>query len=197
MKRLLIMGPPGVGKGTQGKRIAEHYMIPSISTGDIFRANVAEGTKLGLEVKRIMAEGGYVNDDLTNEIVAHRLVEDDATTGWLLDGYPRTLPQVEALDRTLAANGKQLDAVISLQADVDEVVARLHKRAVEENRDDDTPEAIRARQQKYLKETSPLLDVYRSRGLLIEVDGAGSIDEVGSRILAALESHPHLVKDSR
>jgi adenylate kinase len=171
-------------------------MIPSISTGDIFRANVAEGTKLGLEVKRIMAEGGYVSDDLTNEIVAHRLVEDDATTGWLLDGYPRTLSQVEALDRALAANGKQLDAVISLQADIDEVVARLHKRAVEENREDDTPEAIRARQQKYLNETSPLLDLYRSRGLLIEVDGVGSIDDVAARVMEALESHPHLMKDS-
>jgi len=195
MKRLLIMGPPGAGKGTQAKAIAEHYLIPAISTGDIFRANVAEGTKLGLEVKRIMAEGGYVGDDITNEIVAHRLVEDDATTGWLLDGYPRTLPQVEALDKALEASGKKLDGAISLQADVEEVVARLHKRAQQEGREDDTPEAIRARQEKYLKETSPLLELFRERGLLIEVDGLGAVEEVSKRILRAIEEHAQRVTD--
>jgi len=143
-----------------------------------------------------MAEGGYVGDDITNEIVANRLVEDDATTGWLLDGYPRTLRQVEALDEMCAQHGRQLDAVVSLQADVDEVVARLHKRAVQEGREDDTPEAIRARQDKYVAETSPLLDLFRNRGLLVEVDGLGSVDDVAARIFAALDQHGSLVDDA-
>jgi adenylate kinase len=187
--RLLIMGPPGAGKGTQAKRICEHYHIPAISTGDIFRANVAEGTPLGLKVKAIMAEGGYVGDDITNEIVANRLVEDDATVGWLLDGYPRTMGQVEVLDQMMAERGHGLDAVLCLVTDVDEVVARLHKRAVEEGREDDSPEAIRARQEKYLLETSPLIDTFRERDLLVEVDGLGPIDEVTQRIFTALDTH--------
>ena len=189
MMRLLIMGPPGAGKGTQAKRISEHYHIPAISTGDIFRANVAEGTPLGLKVKAIMAEGGYVGDDITNEIVANRLIEDDATVGWLLDGYPRTMGQVEVLDQMMAERGHGLDAVLCLVADVDEVVARLHKRAVEEGREDDSPEAIRARQEKYLLETSPLIDTFRERDLLVEVDGLGPIDEVTQRIFTALDTH--------
>ncbi|MET0694621.1 MAG: adenylate kinase [Propionibacteriaceae bacterium] len=187
--RLLIMGPPGAGKGTQAKKISEHYSIPAISTGDIFRANVREGTPLGLKVQAIMAEGGYVGDDITNEIVANRLVEDDATVGWLLDGYPRTLPQVEALDKVLAERGHGLDAVLCLVADVDEVVERLHNRALQEGREDDNPDSIRARQEKYLEETSPLIEKFRDRGLLVEVDGLGAVDEVTERIFAALKSH--------
>lgn len=186
--RLLIMGPPGAGKGTQAKKIAEHYGIPAISTGDIFRANVSEGTPLGLEAKRIMDEGGYVSDEITNGIVANRLVEEDAAAGFLLDGYPRTLPQVEALDAMLSENGHQLDHVISLQADVDEIVARLRKRSEVEGRSDDSDEAIRVRQQVYRDETAPLLDVYRERGLLVEVDGLGSVDEVADRLFAALDA---------
>jgi adenylate kinase len=197
MMRLLIMGPPGAGKGTQAKKIAEHYRIPAISTGDIFRANVAEGTPLGLKVKAIMAEGGYVGDDITNEIVAHRLVEDDATTGWLLDGYPRTLPQVDALDAAMTESGQKLNAVISLEAEVEEVVARLARRALQEGRDDDTEEAIRARQLIYAEETSPLLDVYDSRGLLVKVDGLGTVDEVSGRVFSALDAHSRLVNDAR
>ncbi len=196
MTRLLIMGPPGAGKGTQAKRISQHYHIPAISTGDIFRANVAEGTPLGKEVKRIMAEGGYVSDDITNKIVANRLVEDDATTGWLLDGYPRTLAQVEALDDVLAEQGHGIDAVICLVADVEAVVARLHGRAVAEGREDDTPEAIRARQEKYLQETSPLIDLFRERGLLVEVDGLGAVDDVSRRLFEAVDAHAKLVNDS-
>jgi adenylate kinase len=197
MMRLLIMGPPGAGKGTQAKKIAEHYRIPAISTGDIFRANVAEGTPLGLKVKAIMAEGGYVGDDITNEIVAHRLVEDDATTGWLLDGYPRTLPQVDALDGAMTESGQKLNAVIALEAEVDEVVARLAKRALQEGREDDTEEAIRARQLIYAEATSPLLDVYDSRGLLVKVDALGTVDEVSERVFSALDAHSRLVNDTR
>ncbi|GAA2097728.1 adenylate kinase [Microlunatus panaciterrae] len=186
--RLLIMGPPGAGKGTQAKKIAEHYGIPAVSTGDIFRANVAAGTPLGLEAKRIMAEGGYVSDEITNGIVANRLDEDDAEHGFLLDGYPRTLPQVHALDAMLGARGHRLDHVISLQADVDAIVERLKKRAELEGREDDTEEAIRVRQEVYAKETAPLLAVFSERGLLVEVDGLGSMDEVSERIFAALDA---------
>lgn len=175
-------GPPGAGKGTQAKRIAEHYQIPAISTGDIFRANVTQGTPLGLKVKAIMAEGGYVGDDVTNEIVTNRLLEGDTDHGWLLDGYPRTLQQVEHLDAVMSANDVHLDAVLCLLADVDEVVARLHRRAVEEGRDDDSPEAIRARQEKYLQETSPLIETFRARDLLVEVDGLGAVEDVTARI---------------
>ena len=193
MMRLLIMGPPGAGKGTQAKKIAEHYAIPAISTGDIFRANVSQGTPLGLKVKQIMADGGYVGDDITNEIVTNRLLEDDTNNGWLLDGYPRTLQQVEHLDSVMNEHGVHLDAVLCLLADVDEVVARLHLRAVEEGRDDDSPDAIRARQEKYLQETSPLLETYRERDLLVEVDGLGPIDEVTGRIFEALDAHSELL----
>jgi len=193
MMRLLIMGPPGAGKGTQAKKIAEHYAIPAISTGDIFRANVSQGTPLGLKVKQIMADGGYVGDDITNEIVTNRLLEDDTNGGWLLDGYPRTLQQVEHLDSVMTEHGVHLDAVLCLLADVDEVVARLHLRAVEEGRDDDSPDAIRARQEKYLQETSPLLETYRERDLLVEVDGLGPIDEVTRRIFTALDAHRELL----
>jgi len=185
--RLLIMGPPGAGKGTQAKSIAEHFDIPAISTGDIFRSNVSAGTPLGLEVKRIMADGGYVGDDITNAIVADRLAEDDCAKGFLLDGYPRTLGQVEALDEVLEQGGVALDVVLSLKVDVDELVERLRKRAESEGRDDDSEEAIRIRQQKYLDETSPLLDVYRDRGLLVEVDGVGEVSEITQRIFAALD----------
>jgi adenylate kinase len=185
--RLLIMGPPGAGKGTQARSIAEHYGIPAISTGDIFRANVSEGTPLGLEVKRIMDEGGYVGDDITNKIVADRLAEDDCRRGFLLDGYPRTLAQVEALDQILESEGTRLELVLSLKVDVDEVVERLRRRAETEGRSDDTEEAIRVRQQKYLDETSPLLDVYEQRGQLVEVDGLGEVEDVTKRIFAALD----------
>ena len=186
--RLLIMGPPGAGKGTQAKAIAEHYRIPAISTGDIFRANVAAGTPLGREAKRIMDEGGYVGDDITNGIVADRLTEDDARKGFLLDGYPRTLAQVEALDEMLAGQSVTVDVVLSLKVDVEEVVGRLRKRAETEGRTDDSEDAIRVRQQKYAAETSPLLDVYARRGLLLEVDGLGEVDEVTKRIFVALDA---------
>lgn len=184
--RLLIMGPPGAGKGTQAKRIGDHYGIPAISTGDIFRAEVQAETPLGLKVKQILDTGGYVGDDITNEIVAHRLQQPDTGGGFLLDGYPRTLPQVSALDEVLTAQGRTLDAVLALEADIEEVVSRLSRRAEIEGRSDDSEAAIRIRQQKYVDETAPLLQGYAERGLLVTVNGLGSVDEVSERIFDAL-----------
>ena len=184
---LLIMGPPGAGKGTQASRIGEHYSIPAISTGDIFRGMRTQDTPLARQVQEIMASGAYVPDDVTNQVVAGRLADADCGPGFLLDGYPRTLQQVEYLDATLDEGGRQLDAVISLLADSDEVVRRLLKRGETSGRDDDNEATIRARQDKYTLETAPLLDVYRERGLLVEVDGLGAVDEVTQRLFAALD----------
>jgi adenylate kinase len=186
--RLLIMGPPGAGKGTQAHRIAEHYEIPPVSTGDIFRAMKTADTPLARQLRTIMDTGGYVSDEITNAIVAERLNQSDCDGGFILDGYPRTLQQVETLDDILAGSGKKLDAVISLIADVDEVVDRLLRRAQIEGRSDDTADTIRRRQAIYAQETEPLLEVYRARGLLVEVDGLGAIDEVSARLLAALDA---------
>ena len=186
MTRLLIVGPPGAGKGTQAARITQTYGVPDVSTGDIFRANIKNQTPLGVQVKAIIDAGDYVSNDLTNALVTSRLEEDDARGGFLLDGYPRTLEQVQYLDELLAGKGQALDAVIQLVADQDEVVARLRKRAIEQGRTDDTEEAIRHRQEVYARETSPLIAVYRDRGLLIEVDGLGQIDDVAGRISEAL-----------
>jgi len=184
--RLIILGPPGAGKGTQAARIADHHGIPAISTGDIFRANIKNETPLGLQVKEILASGGYVSDDVTNAIVEDRLAQDDCARGFLLDGYPRTLAQVEALDGMLAANGASLDHVLELTVDDDAVVARLLKRAESEGRADDTEDVIRERMAIYHRETKPLSDTYRAHGLLVEVDGLGEVDEVTKRILTAL-----------
>ncbi|QNO37801.1 adenylate kinase [Protaetiibacter sp. SSC-01] len=183
--RLLIVGPPGAGKGTQAARIAEHFGIPTISTGDIFRANIKNGTELGKRVKAIVDAGDYVPDSLTNELVTDRLSEADATTGFLLDGYPRTPDQVRYLDELLASHGHKLDAVLRLVADQDEIVRRLRKRAIEQGRADDSEEAIRHRQEVYQRETAPVLEMFREQGLLIEVDGLGTVDEVTDRIWAA------------
>ena len=159
--RLIILGPPGAGKGTQAARIADHHGIPAISTGDIFRANIKNETPLGLQVKEILASGGYVSDDVTNAIVEDRLAQDDCSGGFLLDGYPRTLAQVDALDDMLAARGASLDHVLELTVDDDAVVARLLKRAESEGRADDTEEVIRERMAIYHRETRPLSDTYR------------------------------------
>jgi adenylate kinase len=185
--RLLIMGPPGAGKGTQAGLIAEHYNIPAISTGDIFRAMKTAQTPLADQLRAIMDSGGYVSDEITNAIVSARLTEPDTENGFLLDGYPRTVAQVETLDGELDAAGRPLDAVISLQADVDEVVARLLKRAEIEGRSDDNEDTIRVRLQEYAEKTAPLLDIYRDRGILVEVDGLGPIDEVSARLFDALD----------
>jgi adenylate kinase len=184
--RLLIVGPPGAGKGTQATRIAESFGIPAISTGDIFRANVANETDLGLKVKAILDAGDYVPDTLTNELISDRLAQQDAEQGFLLDGYPRTVQQVRFLDEFLEGRGGALAAVVQLVAERDEIVERLRKRALEQGRSDDTEEAIRHRQDVYLRETAPLIETYRDRGLLVEVDGLGSVDEVAVRIDEAL-----------
>jgi adenylate kinase len=184
--RLLLIGPPGAGKGTQAAILAQTYSIPAISTGDMFRANVKNETPLGLEVKAIMERGEYVPDSLTNAIVADRLNEADAAAGFLLDGYPRTTDQVTELDRILSADGKALDAVVLITADTDEVVARLLKRAQIEGRADDTEEVIRHRLSVYEEQTAPLINTYAARNLVVTVDGLGAVDEVTGRIVAAL-----------
>ena len=186
MTRLLIVGPPGVGKGTQAARISERFGIPAISTGDIFRSNIANGTELGVQVKAIVDSGDYVPDSLTNALVTDRLSEADAADGFLLDGYPRTTDQVRYLDDLLASRGHSIDAVVRLDADQDEIVRRLRLRAVEQGRVDDSEEAIRHRQEVYARETAPLLDMFAERGVLVEVDGLGTVDEVTERVLAAL-----------
>jgi len=187
--RLLIVGPPGAGKGTQAAKLASDFDIPAIATGDIFRHNIRTGTELGTQVKAIVDAGDYVPDSLTNELVARRLAEQDALEGFLLDGYPRTLNQVAYLTDLLAARGQSLDGVIQLVADTDEVVTRLRKRAVEQGRMDDSEEAIRHRQDVFARETAPLVAAYRDKGLLVEVDGIGEIDEVEGRITRALAAH--------
>jgi adenylate kinase len=180
------MGPPGAGKGTQAKVIAERLSIPAISTGDIFRKNVSEKTELGVEAKRYMDAGDYVPDEVTNQMVRDRVAEADAADGFLLDGYPRTVSQVEELDSMLAARGHSLDAVLLLTVDKDEVVARLAKRAAEEGRSDDTEDVFRHRQEVYAEQTAPLIEVYEKRGLLVRVDGMGSVDEVSTRVFGVL-----------
>lgn len=187
MTRLVILGPPGAGKGTQAARLAEHYAIPAISTGDIFRSNIAQQTELGQKVKAVLDSGGYVSDDITNAMVRDRLAQPDAAAGFLLDGYPRTKAQVAELDAMLAEAHTQLDVVVELTVDEDEVVARLLRRAQTDGRTDDTEEVIRRRQQLYADETAPLTEVYRERGLLVGVDGLGDLDEITQRLVSAID----------
>jgi adenylate kinase len=184
------MGPPGAGKGTQARFVADHFGIPAISTGDIFRANVSQGTPLGIEAKRYMDAGEYVPDEVTNRMVRNRIDEVDAAPGFLLDGYPRTLAQVTELDGMIEFTGHRLDAVVVLTVDSEELVQRLLQRAVTDGRADDTEEVIRRRQEVYLEQTEPLIEVYRERGILVEVDGMGEVDDVTARIFAALDEIP-------
>jgi len=184
--RLLLIGPPGAGKGTQALVLASTYQVPAISTGDIFRANVKNETELGLQVKAIMAAGEYVPDSLTNAVVENRLAEKDAKAGFLLDGYPRTTDQVHELDRMLTAQGTALNVVVLISADTDEVVSRLLNRAVLEGRADDTEAVIRHRLALYEEQTAPLIELYEKRNLVVTVDGLGAVEDVTSRIVAAL-----------
>jgi len=185
--RLIFMGPPGAGKGTQAQVVADHFAIPAISTGDIFRANVSKGTDLGIEAKRYMDAGEYVPDEVTNKMVRNRIDEEDAVKGFLLDGYPRTLAQVDELDGMIRFTGHQLDSVVVLTVDPDELVKRLLVRAETDGRSDDTEDVIRRRQEVYAEQTAPLIDVYRKRGIVVEVDGIGEVDEVTARIFEALD----------
>jgi len=186
--RLLIVGPQGSGKGTQGVRVAEAYGIPVVSTGDIFRANIKGGTELGLKVKAITDAGNLVPDDVTGEIVSDRLSQADAVgEGFLLDGYPRNAAQVTYLDDFLASNGAALDAVILLEVPRAESVARITERATIEGRSDDTEEAVAHRLDIYESETAPIAETYAQRGVLDRIDGVGSLDQVTKRIFAALD----------
>ncbi|PKY74298.1 adenylate kinase [Actinomyces oris] len=185
---MVLLGPPGAGKGTQAARIAERLSIPAISTGDIFRANVAGATELGTQAKAYMDKGEYVPDSITNAMVADRIAQADCENGFLLDGYPRTTAQVGELDSMLKASGLALDVVVEITADAEAVVARLLKRAGEQGRADDTEPVIRRRLEVYAESTAPLADLYAERDLLVQVDGMGEIDVVTGRIMEALAS---------
>lgn len=187
--RLLIMGPQGSGKGTQAKRIAAAFDIPTISTGDIFRANIKGGTAIGKIAKEYTDKGELVPDEITNAMVKERLSAPDVTGGFLLDGYPRTAAQVDALEQILTELGYHpLDGVIELTADRDELMHRIEGRAIAEGRTDDTPAAIERRLELYEKSTAPLTKHFQDKGLLVKVDGIGEVEEVTDRIVAALDA---------
>ena len=188
MTRLLLIGPPGAGKGTQASLLAQYFGIPAISTGDIFRENVKNETPLGVEAKGYMDRGEYVPDSLTNALVKDRISQPDAKAGFLLDGYPRTIDQVNQLDGFLDEMGKKLDVVVQLTADTEELIRRLLQRAQEQGRTDDTPDVIRRRQEIYEEQTAPLIDVYVSRSLVAKIDGLGEINDVTGRIIEALSA---------
>ncbi|OMH23239.1 adenylate kinase [Tersicoccus phoenicis] len=183
---MLIIGPPGSGKGTQAGRISERLGIVAISTGDIFRANVKQRTPLGIEAKTYLDSGDFVPDSVTNNMVRERLAEPDVAGGFLLDGYPRTSAQVEELDAILAAGSTGLDIVLQLTADHEELVRRLLSRAAEEGRTDDNEKVVRRRLDLYERETSAVVREYAARGILVAVDGLGAIDEVTDRVMAAM-----------
>ncbi|WP_082599054.1 adenylate kinase [Yonghaparkia sp. Soil809] len=184
--RLLLIGPPGAGKGTQAVRLSAMLQVPAISTGDIFRANVRDETPLGVKAKAYMDAGDNVPDSLTNDLVRDRLEQPDCAPGFLLDGYPRTLDQVAYLDSFLAEHDTAMDVVVELVADPDVVVERLRKRAIDQGRSDDDESVVRHRLEVYREQTAPLVDVYEGRGMLVKVDGIGEIDEVTARIASAL-----------
>ncbi len=185
--RIVLMGPPGAGKGTQAVRLGSRFDVPTVSTGDIFRANVKDGTALGLQVVECIDKGLLVPDELTNAVVADRLAQPDARNGFVLDGYPRSPDQVGALDDLLAARDAELDVVIEIAVDVDEVTQRMLRRAQIEGRTDDTAETIAERLAVYAEQTEPLAEIYVNRGILAQVDGLAEIDEVTERLVAAVD----------
>lgn len=188
MTRLLLIGPPGAGKGTQAVALANRYEIPAISTGDIFRENVANETELGKQAKAFMDRGEYVPDSLTNALVRDRLSQPDASRGFLLDGYPRTADQTVELDAILMQQGHKLDAVVQLTADSEELIRRLLGRAAQQGRADDNADVIRRRLAVYEEQTAPLTDIYAARGLVLMINGLGEIAEVTERIIEGLEA---------
>ena len=188
MTRMLIIGPPGSGKGTQAERIVGELGIVAISTGDIFRANVKGETPLGLEAKQYMDNGDFVPDSVTNRMVRDRLAQSDVADGFLLDGYPRTSPQVDELDEILASAGASLDIVLQLTADDEELVKRLLGRALETGRSDDTEAVIRHRLDLYREQTEVVVSRYAERGILAKVDGLGEMDDVTARVMEAIKN---------
>ena len=180
--KLLFVGPPGAGKGTQAARVADRIGIPHVSTGDMFRDHVARGTELGQRVDSIMKEGDYVPDEITVEMLGERIAESDASEGFILDGFPRTVGQVEALDGLIGRHG--LDTVVVFDVDEDALVERLLARG----RLDDSEDTIRNRFKVYQEQTAPLLDIYNTRGIVTHIDGLGEIEEVTDRILAVLDT---------
>ena len=187
MTRMLIIGPPGSGKGTQAERICGELDIVAISTGDIFRANVKGETPLGIEAKKYIDNGDFVPDSVTNRMVRDRLAQDDVAEGFLLDGYPRTSPQVDELDEILASAGANLDVVVQLTADDEELVKRLLGRAQETGRTDDNEKVIRHRLDLYREQTEAVVARYAERGILAKVDGLGDMDDVTARVMAAID----------
>jgi adenylate kinase len=184
---ILILGPQGSGKGTQAKRVAAEYGVAHVSSGDLFRAAIAAGTPLGRQVEPILASGALVPDELTIGLIRERLAQADARDGFILDGFPRTLPQAEALDGLLGALGRPLSVVLELQVPDEVCVERMLKRAAEEGRPDDTPEAIRRRLEIYHRDTAPLVDHYLATGKVVGIHGEGSVDQVYAEIQDALE----------
>ncbi len=184
---ILLLGPQGSGKGTQAKRISAEYRIPHIATGDMLRAAIAAETPLGQQVKPILERGALVPDDLMIELIRERLEEPDAAYGFVLDGFPRTTPQADALDAVLREIGRELTVVFALQVSDEICIERLLKRSREEGRPDDTPEAIRTRLELYHRETEPLIEHYRAQGSLVTIHADGTPNEVFAEIQAALE----------
>ncbi|MET0328811.1 MAG: adenylate kinase [Luteimonas sp.] len=184
--RLVLLGAPGSGKGTQAARLKEHLQVPHISTGDLLRAEVAAGTPLGLEAKAIMARGDLVSDEILLGMLEDRLSRDDTATGFILDGYPRNLAQAAALDALLRKLGVQFDAAVQLEVDNEQIIERLAGRAQAEGRADDSPESVRHRLNVYDQQTAPVIAFYREHDQLTVVDGVGSLDDVFARIVKAI-----------
>jgi adenylate kinase len=193
--RLILLGPPGAGKGTQAQRLVEKYGIPQLSTGDMLRAAVAHGTEVGRRAKAVMDSGQLVSDEIVNQIVSERIDEPDAARGFILDGFPRTVPQAEALTRMLAGKGQKLDAVIELKVDESALVSRMEKRVAEtlasggKVRADDNPESFRKRLNEYREKTAPLSAYYASTGELVTLDGMADMDSVTAEIEKALHAN--------
>lgn len=182
------MGAPGAGKGTQATALADHYGVPAVSTGDIFRSNIKRGTELGKQVQALIEAGEYVPDEITEAIVESRLQEVDCAGGFLLDGFPRTMHQVHFLDSHLQSRSSKIDAVVSLQVSPDELIDRLLRRAEAEGRVDDNEDTIRRRMEVYAGQTAPLLSHYGEQGILVDVEGTGQVEDVRRRMFFGVDA---------